>query len=309
MKKVFVVGGYIPRGGTLMAYQLGRILHEHFGMECRIVTVGDESSSSSVFRYEKVFESIPLAQLAESIGPQDILIANPSFSNHLFGFRLNCVKLMYVQGYSTYSCIDGGFQHYVCVSSFVRDFVRFVYGIEAPVIPAYIDGEPVPDAPAWSSRPTADALVWAKKFKAEFIEAFQKSMQKRHPDLSYNLVEMPERLSRGRFIELMGQRRYLLALSPVEGFGLPSLEAMSRGTTVVGFHGNGGLEYMRDGINCAVAAYPQFDAIADRFAALLRDPRRGEQFAEQGIRDAAGFTKARFEDSWVRYFRETMGLG
>ena len=128
-----------------MAYQLGRILHEHFGMECRIVTIGDESSSSSVFRYEKVFESIPLAQLAESIGPQDILIANPSFSNHLFGFRLNCVKLMYVQGYSTYSCIDGGFQHYVCVSSFVRDFVRFVYGIEAPVIPAYINGEPVPD--------------------------------------------------------------------------------------------------------------------------------------------------------------------
>ena len=151
--------------------------------------------------------------------------------------------------------------------------------------------------------------MWVKKNKAEFIEAFQKSMQKRHPDLSYNLVEMPERLSRGRFIELMGERRYLLALSPVEGFGLPSLEAMSRGTTVVGFHGNGGLEYMRDGINCAVAAYPQFDAIADRFAALLRDPRRGEQFAEQGIRDAAGFTKAHFEDSWVRYFRETMGLG
>jgi glycosyltransferase involved in cell wall biosynthesis len=134
-------------------------------------------------------------------------------------------------------------------------------------------------------------------------------MQKRHPDLPYNLVAIPETLSRGRFIELMGEHRYLLTLSPVEGFGLPSLEAMSRGTTVVGFHGNGGLEYMRDGINCAVAAYPQFDAIADRFAALLRDPRRGEQLAEQGIRDAAGFTKARFEDSWVRYFRETMGLG
>ena len=57
----------------------------------------------------------------------------------------------------------------------------------------------------------------------------------------------PSPLPQTDFLARLGACRYLVSLSAAEGFGLVPLEAMAMGTTIIGFDGFGGREYMRSG--------------------------------------------------------------
>lgn len=100
-----MVGGYYPRGGTYMAYHIGRILHRRFGYECIIVRLLDENHETGVFSYPDLFCLVDFNFMVRNIGEGDILIANPSFSNLFLGPRLPGTKLMYIQDWKTYSVL------------------------------------------------------------------------------------------------------------------------------------------------------------------------------------------------------------
>ena len=91
------------------------------------------------------------------------------------------------------------------------------------------------------------------------------------------------------------QHRYLLTLTAFEGHPLIPLEAMLSGCCVVGFHGGGGLEYMRPGSNAEVVGYPRLDAAVDKLAALAGDPQRSAALAAAGRRDVGDQSLAAFE--------------
>ena len=135
----------------MMAYHLARILHLDFGMET--IAVGDESPADSNFDFDVIFSSVGIERMRETITDDDILIANPSFSDHLFGLNCRGRKVMYVQGFNTFSLLDCRFHLYVSVSEFVRRFLAGVYGIETEVIPPFIRADRLPRAPLWADRP------------------------------------------------------------------------------------------------------------------------------------------------------------
>jgi hypothetical protein len=83
--RVFVIGAYLPNGGTYMAYHLGRMLQLDFGWDAIAVTVDGEHREDSVQEYDVVFPTITLDAMEEAITEHDILIANPSFSFLWFG--------------------------------------------------------------------------------------------------------------------------------------------------------------------------------------------------------------------------------
>jgi glycosyltransferase involved in cell wall biosynthesis len=89
----------------------------------------------------------------------------------------------------------------------------------------------------------------------------------------------------------IGQCRHLLTLSAAEGFGVVPLESVAMGTTVMGFDGLGGRDYMRPGINCAVTAYPGFEGLADRIVAVLGNSALpgGRNSLSSSARRAPGF--------------------
>src|SRR5260370_5210938 len=160
--RVFVVGAYVPNGGTHMAYHIGRILQPDFRLEVVAVMLGGEHAENSRFPYDVIFPAIPLAEMENLITDGDVLIANPSFSSHLFGLRLPGRKLMYVQGFNTFALLDCRFDHYVCVSEFVAKSVSSTYGITAPVIPAFIEIDRLPKAMPWRARPAGSILLHLK---------------------------------------------------------------------------------------------------------------------------------------------------
>ena len=307
--RVFVVGAYLPNGGTYMAYHLGRILHLGFGLEVVAVTVGDERVDNGIFHYDVAFPGIGIADMEQRIAADDVLLANPSFSHYLFGPRLPGRKLMYIQGFNTFALLDRYFDQYVCVSRFVGRFVRTIYGLRAPVIPAFVDLGRLPSATAWRDRPPASVLVHLKgdsTYQAMVLARLRDAVARRASGIDLdNVLAGP--LAHRDFLARMGACRYLLSLSAAEGFGLVPLEAMAMSTAVIGFDGFGGREYMKSGRNCLVTRYPDIEGVAERLVAALNAPAYAERLAEAGRLTAFRFGYHRFDAAWQAQFRRFLG--
>jgi hypothetical protein len=283
-----------------MAYHVGRILYEKFGRECVIVKIGQESVSNGVFDYPYAFDAVDMNTLAGYIRKDDILVINPSFSNALLGCKLPGKKLMYVQDFKTYQVIDGFCDSYVSVSNCVSQFLKLVYNLDTPVIPAFIRHDLIPPLRPWLERPADSVLAVGKLHFVEFLQVFATTMQRRHPGLALHVATTAPLPHAGVLQEMM-KYRYLVSLSACEGFGLQPLEAMACGCAVAGFSACGGKDYMRPGVNCEYADYPDFEGLADQLAGLLKEPDRAAGMAAQGIVDSKGYDLNTFEQRWIDF--------
>ena len=221
--RVFVVGAYLPNGGTYMAYHLGRMLQIDFGWDAIAVTVDRERKEDSVQEYDVVFPTITLDAMEEAITEHDILIANPSFSSRWFGPRLPGRKLMYIQHFNTFTLLDAYFDHYVCVSDVVSRFVSTVYGLSAPTISPFIKLERRPYAPAWRDRPAGSILIHLKgdpALQQLLLKRLRRLMTRLAPEIRLDELLYDRPISHLNLLQRLGEYRYLLSLSVAEGFGL-----------------------------------------------------------------------------------------
>jgi hypothetical protein len=310
-ERVFVVGAYLPNGGTFMAYHLGRLLQREFGLTAIAVQTAAETADNGIQDYDLRMPSISIAEMELQITARDILIVNPSFSSHRFGARLPGFKICYVQGFTTFTLLDLNFDCYVAVSDFVRNFLSAVYGLDVDVIPPFIDFDAFPPAPAWHDRPATDVLCYGKG-DAEIwnlsFDRLREIVQARAPHVCLSEPLAAHGRPRRELLSVIGKYRYFLTLSAAEGFGLVPLEAMAMGATVVGYDGFGGRHYMRDGQNCAVAAYPQIDQVADKLIDLVERPNHALRLAEAGRETAAAYSYDRFRNDWISRFARALGI-
>jgi len=300
-RRAYVVGAYVPNGGTHMAYHIGCILERDFGIPAIAVTVGNEALDQGIHAYDLMMPQVSLAQMEAQIGQDDILIANPSFSSHQFGLRLPGFKLCYVQGFSTYALLDLKFDHFVAVSDFVAGFIR-TFGIAAHVIPAFVELAGAA-APAWAQRPASVVLPYRKGLPEIWEPSFARVrdiVARDAPEIIFAEPLADAGLPHAQFLARIGAVRHLLMLSAAEGFGLVALEAMALGTLVCGYDGFGGRHYMRPQENCAVAAYPDIEVVAERLIAAVRNPAAGAQLAQSGQATAQAFSYAAFRQAWLQ---------
>ena len=318
-KTAYVVEGYVPNGGTYMAYHVARILHVDFGYDVRVVTADGSDTHGPVnglFHYDPVFPCVPLEGCSDRVREDDVLICNPSFSSLNLGLKVRGRKLMYVQGFTTFSVLDCFFDRYVAVSGFVRDFLAQTYDIEAPVIPAFVPGTDVvlqetavrEPSLAWEARPPFSIELNFKGNREQQLLVLERVRgQLRAKDRALEeaidwdaaakrtLARQPHR----EFLERIRSARYLLTLSVAEGFGLVPLEAMGQGTVVLGFDGYGGREYMAPGRNCAVASYPDVAGVVDGIINAMRNPVFSCEMMTAGIETASRYTYDAFRSAWV----------
>jgi hypothetical protein len=116
-------------------------------------------------------------------------------------------------------------------------------------------------------------------------------------------------LAIGRVADILAESAIFLSLSYLEGFGLPPVEAMASGCAVVGYHGEGGLEYATEENGfwceeqnpCSCAALLR--NVADRF---LREDARIRAVINMGMQTAARYTPERQEEEIVRFMRQVL---
>jgi glycosyl transferase family 1 len=309
MRSVYIIGAYIPNGGTFMAYHLGLIVGEYIHAKPIAVRVGDESLDSSVFEYPEHIPLIDINEFKEIGKSTDVMIMNPSFSDLGLGPHFKGFKLMYVQGYSTFGVIDGSFDSYVSVSGFVCDFLNRSYGINTPVIPPFVDLEAAPSAQSWKERPKDRVLVVTKGNATQQASIFQQIKQKiscNRPDVTFDFV--PGRMKQKDFWALLSAYRYVLSLSVAEGFGLVSLESMGVGAAVIAFDAGGGTSYMLDQENCLCASYPNVDRLGDLLLMALNNPNQALEISRNASFQARTFTYDRFYNSWLNHLQTCSGL-
>ena len=245
-RRVYVVGGYLYNGGTFMAYHLALLIQNVFAYEAVAVTIGNESPADGVQHYETIIQSVTVSEMEQLIQPDDILIANPSFSSYNFGLRLNCRKLMYIQGFNTFQLLDMSFERYVCVSNFVHKVVNTTYGVNSSIIPAFIQPDKFSECAPWINRPEFTVLVHLKGVNdlPQLLYDKLKSIIEIHaPHIEFEPLS-GKPLPHLEYVERLGRYRYFLTLAVAEGFGLIPVEAMAMGSLVVGFNGYGGKHYM-----------------------------------------------------------------
>lgn len=312
MTRVFVVGAHLPFGGAWMAYQIGRILEREFGYRAVAVTVRGESPDHGQFAYDSAWPRLALEALPGESGENDLLVVNPSFSFHALGLTCRGRKIMYVQHFNTFDLLDLRCDLYVSVSGFVQRVLRATYGLTTMVIPPFIAGADLPEPMPWARRPAGSLLIHNKGNpgrQAVVLDRLRALVARRRPEIGLDTVLERGGVPHPAFLARLGRARFLLSLTPAEGFGLVPLEAMAMGTTVVGFDGFGGRDYLRPGENCAVVPWARIEDLADLLVELFDDPARAAALAAEGQRTAGQpiFTQEHFRAAWRRALSAFLG--
>lgn len=294
--RAFVYQAYVQAGGTHMAYHIGRILRQRFGLE--VFAVG-EPLQKGMFGYPVVLPVVDEAAMIADVAPDDWLICNPSFSSRMFGLRLPCRKLCYVQGVRTYPVLDVFFDHYVFVSKWVRWFVERYYGIDGPVIPAFIDTE-IFHARSVNPprRRRAVCAVMARKHDPLVLERLARVYAELHGGATLP-VEIIPIVPQAELARKFRACRVFLGLDVMEGFGLPMLEAMACGCAAVGWDSGGGGEYARSGYDALLARYGDLAVLARLLHLALHDDDVADALGDRGMETGAAFGPERFERAWT----------
>jgi glycosyltransferase involved in cell wall biosynthesis len=125
----------------------------------------------------------------------------------------------------------------------------------------------VPDSFRWNGEPKAPGRVVIMSRKGRrFVEAVSAALT---PDSSLVVLDgEPE----DRVAETLKSADVFVAISKSEAFGLPPLEAMCAGCCVVGFPGDGGLEFMRHGETAHLAPNGDAKALTGALREVLDRP-------------------------------------
>lgn len=281
-----------------MAYHLGRLLARHFDYMPYNIEVSPQARK--LFEYDIPMQSMSIEQMEAEICDEDILVVNPSFSDHHFGLRLLGRKIMYAQGFR--HMLDCHCDLYVSVSSAVQTQLKTRYNIESPIIPAFIQLAKMPKTKPWHERPKGSIAIYAKDASPAHYNLYnhiKKQLEEHAPHINFTQFIDGAKLTRQQFLEALGSSRYLFNLSLTEGFGLIPLEAMAMGTCVIGLDGLAGRDYMRPGENCLTHSMTNLHALVDGTIEAIENETLAQDCAQNGQITAQAYGHGPFKQAWL----------
>ena len=181
------------------------------------------------------------------ISPNDIVVIPEDHKEALNVFRnIQVRKFIFCQNHyyifkglqNGDSWQDYGVSKVICCSDIISKFIRNVFGYsEVPVIhnAIHLNHFKPRDKKlqiAYMPRKTPGEL--------DFIRNLFKRLYKQYDYIPWICID---KVNESRVAEIMSKSAVFLSTSIYEGFGLPPIEAMASGCIVVGFHGDGGMEY------------------------------------------------------------------
>lgn len=306
MPKVFVAGALVPTGGAYMAYHIGRLLHLNFGYE--LIDVHIHPVESTIFHYDTAVKTITVSELEKTATKDDVLVVNPSYSQFLFGLTLPGRKIMYVQDFRTFLLLDCHFDLYVSVSDLVRRYVKTLYDIDTPIIPAFISPPPLEVVP-WERRPEKSALVYMKKSSREhqiLLRYLENHLSKK--GIRLDRVIEGRGMTQKKFLSEVAGVRYFVNLSLAEGFGLVPIEAMHAGTMVTGVNGLAGVDYMKQGENSYTGSIKNLRELPAIIERAFTDEALAQQCVKGGFETAKQFSYDAFKQAWLVRLGKFLGV-
>lgn len=153
----------------------------------------------------------------------------------------------------------------------------------APFVPMY-----VPDVFRWRGEPkVAGRVVVMSRKGSQFVNAVAAGLT---PDATLSIVDG---LTEDEVASTLKAADVFVAISRAEAFGLPPLEAMSAHCCVVGFPGDGGLEFMRHGDTAHVVVNGDAGGLTRAVRHVLERPAYRDALRARGAALSAYYTLER----------------
>jgi glycosyltransferase involved in cell wall biosynthesis len=213
----------------------------------------------------------------------------------MYGARLPGRKLCYVQGVNTYQVLDAFFDEYIFSAEFVRQHAKKYFGVDGVVINPFIDVELFRGGQPWEARHNSVAVLGFKPIVKQLLPMVLNELSGTCPAIPVNAYEY---ISQKELADQLGQTRYYLSLSPLEGFGLPMMEAMGSGCAVIGFTAFGGREFICHNYNALVTDYPKTKEVAEYLSYAILNSEHAKTFAKNAFQTSRKYGKKQFDERW-----------
>lgn len=297
-----------PRGGIGVIYDHVATLRAH-GFEAYIV------HGAKGFRYPFGPAEVPILDASVRLLDTDTVVVPEDHMPAIHGFRnVTCKKILFCQNHYFFfnglnrgeAWADFGFSDYLCVSEPIQQAMLKWFGVTANIIRPFIDanyfsGKHQAPSPvitvACMPRKGADHL----RLVAGLVATRKLA---KTPPFAWAVID---NLPRDQVAMRLRESHIYLSTSVREGLGLPPLEAMAAGCLVVGFTGNGGLDYATDSNGIWVQDEDSW-ALADSLLATivgLGDPDTSPMLEAKrlaGQKTASAYNRSRFEHDLVAYW-------
>ncbi len=245
------------------------------------------------------------------ISPNDIIVIPEDYKEALNVFRnIHVRKFVFCQnhyyifkGLQNGDCWqDYGVSKVFCCSDIISKFIRTVFGYsKVPIIHNAIHLD--------RFKPRDKKLQIAympRKIPREldFIRNLFKRLYKQYDYIPWICID---KVNESKVAEIMSESAIFLSTSIFEGFGLPPLEAMASGCVVVGFHGDGGMEYASDD-NGFWCNWNNITECAKTLGQVISLVDRGDEIVHkikhQALKKAGEYTYDRQENDLLNFWRE-----
>jgi hypothetical protein len=256
--------------------------------------------------------SIPTVKASDvNVTEHDIVVV-AELNRDLFGRlkSVNCVKVMHNQnpfytflGFDTVQQLNAYPLSFIITSSeFIKRTLQEL-GVSKPIFVV------LPYIPSYFSPAEKRFQIAFSPIKRSGESGYVKGVFKsRFPELARIPWLSLAKMSRQACAEAMAQSAIYAAFPRLEGLGLMSLEAMASGCHVVGFIGNGGVEYATDDNGMWVE-----EGDHNAFAAKLKEAcdlvlsKAPNRYVENGIATASRYSQEAFDRQLKDAYMQIMG--
>ncbi len=196
----------------------------------------------------------------------------------------------------------------IATSQAIERFLRALVGPGFPLfpVPVFVDEEMFRD------EPKERLIVMTLNRRQEDLAAVAALIRRAGLPRGWTLLGL-EGLTSAQVADTLGRAAVMVSLAERDGFGLPGAEAMAAGCHVVGFHGDGGREYLRpehstpveegDLVGLAEAVVAAAWEFESHRAAFDSRASAGREFVR------AHYSRERFDHATVAAFRRILELG
>lgn len=208
------------------------------------------------------------------------------------------------------------------VSSYAKDALQNVYNCNSTVIPIAIDNTIFyPRKNPLDSDFIEITIVGSEDFKFKNISTILQAyriLNKKYNNLHLNWITQtsptinpepaiinPPQIEIGNTLR---KTHIYICNSEYESFGLPTLEAMTCGATVITTDTGGMRDFVKDGYNALVTKHHDVDDIVKKVSYLIDNPNKMNEFALHGIETAKDFNWDNCVNKTIEFYKYISGF-
>jgi hypothetical protein len=289
----------IPSGGVKIIYQHCDILNSN-GYKTYPVHLGNFKINWFPHKTSAIRENKALSMIRES----DILICPEIIPLAAQPFKCKN-KISFIQGWSIVdkstgpnkSFEDFGFTHLLACSNYNKTYMKSRSKLPCSVV---INGIELND---FQYRPKLKKTKHVLYLNRRNVNDAREAIGMLEPEIrrTARFIELENRYNQNLMIKNYQKADIFIATGYPEGFGLPSLEAMACGCTVVGFTGGGGTEFILDGKTALIAPDGDIEKLSYCLKTVLTDDLLKEKLRNGGVNKAKEFAIERMEKELLAF--------